>query len=368
MVVACVMVATSALAGGGAHAARRGGNERRHVPSRIPRDCSVDVTDSLNSWIDGIPDGSIAVLPRRACYRIDGTLVIENRRNLTIRGRGTTFRAVTAGDLERRHIRIVDGGHIRISDIIVRGANPQAGLGDNAWDADYAFQHAFALNGVQGAVLNHVRAFDVYGDFVYIGSNYDRVPSRNIRIVNSTFDRNGRQGIAIVSADGVLIKGNTIANVRQAVIDIEPNIREWTVNDVRIVDNRLGPRRISVLSAAAYGSVTNVTFKGNTIVGTMRAIVQAKAQEIAYSGFTFTRNRATETATSSTVIMGFTHTNDIYLANNTFTFTSGGVTDLMGLSNANHVLVEDNDLSGVDEIFVVRDNESSDYVERNNIT
>jgi hypothetical protein len=364
---ALILVVTTSLVGNEAEAQRRGGDRVRHVPSRIPRDCSVDVTQSLNQWIAGIPDSSVVVLPRHGCYRLDGTLTIQNRHNLTIRGRGTTFRAITSGDLERRHIRIIDGSNIRISRVIVRGANPNAGLGDNAWDPGRAFQHAFTFNGVQGAVLNRVKAYDVFGDFVYIGSNYARVPSRHIKILHSTFDRNGRQGIAIVSARDVLIEGNTIANVRQAVIDLEPNTREWSVDGVRIAHNRLGPRRISVLSAAAYGEVQHISFVDNKIVGTMRVIVQGKAKDIRYSGFTFRSNSATEKATSSSVIMGFTHAEDIYVAGNTFPFGNGG-TDLMGLTNTQHTLVENNTLVGVDDIFVVNDDASSDYVERNNVT
>lgn len=367
-VFAAAIAMSVTLPSPGASAASKGSDNRFHPPRRIAANCSVDVTNALNAWLGQVPDGSIAVLPRAGCYRVDGTITLTNRWNLTIRGRRTTFQAMTTGDLNRRHIRVVDGGNIRISNVIVRGANPSAGLGDAAWNPDYAFQHAFTLNGVQGAVLSKVQAYDVFGDFVYVGSNAQRVPSRNVQILNSTFDRNGRQGIAVVSAEHVLIQGNSISNVRQAVIDVEPNTSEWSVNDLQVTANTLGPRRISLLSASAYGQVANVAFSGNRIVGTMRAIVEAKAAEIRYSGFSFTNNTATEDAASSTRLMGFSRVDNIYVSGNTFHFRPSANTDLMALRSSNHVLVENNDLSGVDHIFVVPNDDCSDLVEQGNVT
>ena len=61
-------------------------------PSDIPADCSVDVTARLQAAINAAPDGSTLQLPAAACYRVDGTLVVKAKTNLTIDGRGTTIR------------------------------------------------------------------------------------------------------------------------------------------------------------------------------------------------------------------------------------------------------------------------------------
>src|SRR5262245_47805596 len=321
---------------------------------------------SLARFIASVPDGSTIVLRADAVYRLDKTLAITRRWDLTIDGNGATLKWVTDGGENRRHVKVLGGGNIVIEHLTVRGANPDAGLSKDAWDRHHAFQHAFQFNAVQGAVLDGVQAYDVYGDFVYISANADLVPSRDISIVNSTFDRNGRQGIAIGSAEHVVIQNNTIANVRQAVIDIEPMSTDWHVDDVVVQNNVLGPRRISILSAASRGPVSNVSFLDNGIVGVMRVIVEAKVLDETYSGFTFTNNVATQRGNSGGAIMGFTRAENIYLAGNTFGFTPRSHTDLMNLNTTSHVLVENNSLIGVDKIFNVNTG-CSDYVERNNV-
>ncbi len=329
----------------------------------------MDVTEALTSWLDGVPDDAIAVLAEAACYRIDGTLRIDDHRGLTIKGRGATLRAFTPGDDDRRHHVVVNrGGGITIRNLTVIGANPNAGMSDEAWDPSH-IEHGFKLNGVDGALLSNVRVYDVYGDFVYVGGA-DNVPSSNVQILNSTFDRNGRQGIAVVFADHVLIQGNTVANVRQATIDIEPLADRWAVQDVQVIGNTLGPWRpgFTMLSAASQGWVSDVYFADNSLIGTMRAIVEARDPDIRYSGFTFVRNTATEPANTGFAIFRFEKVDAVLIDANTIPFEDGTGTDLVGLTNTCHVGVTNNDLSGVDDIFVVHDEESCDYHEENNVT
>ncbi|HEX9123116.1 MAG TPA: right-handed parallel beta-helix repeat-containing protein [Actinomycetota bacterium] len=201
---------------------------------------------------------------------------------------------------------------------------------------------------------------------MYIGADADLHPSRNIQVLNSTFDRNGRQGISVTGAEHVLIKNNTIADVRMCVIDLEPMSTDWYVKDVEIVRNTLGPRRITVLSAATQGDVDNVTLSDNTVIGTLRLVVEAKNAAERYSGFTLVVNVATAVVNSGGPSMGFTKVDDVYLSGNTIRFKAGSDSDLMALENSAHILIENNDLSGVDSIFNLRDSLSYDCVASNN--
>ncbi|HEX9123117.1 MAG TPA: right-handed parallel beta-helix repeat-containing protein [Actinomycetota bacterium] len=358
----------SGTAVGIAGAAAAIGRPVHRVPAQIPGDCSRDVTDDLNTWIAGKRKGSILSFPKQACFRLDGTLLIDHKRGLTIRGHGSTLRAFTEGNESRRHVKILDGGNVTISNLTVIGANPNAGLGDSAWSRSHAAQHAFTLNGVQGALLDRVQAYDVYGDFVYIGMDSKLRPSRDITVLDSTFDRNGRQGITVTGGENVLIKRTTVANVRMSVIDLEPMSDDWYAKDVRVIGCRLGPRRISTLSAASQGAVDSVTFNDNTIIGPLRVIVQAKDPNRRYSGFRFVGNTAEDVPDTGDRLMWFTKVDDVYLSDNRFLFREGSGADLMALSNVRHALVEDNNLSGVDEIFVLRDDTNVDIQARRNVT
>jgi hypothetical protein len=240
------------------------------VPSGIADDCSVDVTGELLAWIGSVPDGSTLRFGPRACYRVDGSLRIEDRHGLTFEGNGATFRAVDEGGRDRRHWWFVGGGDLVVRNLTVEGANPEAGTGEAAYDPDRAFQHAFALQGVDGAELRDVEAYDVYGDFVYIGPETGGEVgvrwSEEVVVADSTFARNGRQGIATVAGRDVELTGNELREVRRAVFNFEPTGESWGAEEVLVEGNTTGRARLLWLSSGGQGSnVSGITVRGNTM-------------------------------------------------------------------------------------------------------
>ena len=67
------------------------------VPVAIAGDCSRDVTGAIQAWIGSVGDGSVLRFAPNACYRIDGTLRLDGRNNLTLEGNNATFKAGTDG-------------------------------------------------------------------------------------------------------------------------------------------------------------------------------------------------------------------------------------------------------------------------------
>ncbi len=333
------------------------------IPASIAADCSKDVTDSLNSFIAGVPDGSVVEFPAGSCYRLDGTLKIYNRWNLTFEGNGATLRAFTAGDQSRHHVVLYRGGGITMRDLTVVGANPNAGMSQEAWDSSH-IQHGFKLSGVEGAVLDGVQVYDVYGDFVYVGAG-DNVPSRNVQILDSAFDRNGRQGIAVASGEHVLIQGNTVANVRMSAIDLEPMAERWRVLDVQVIDNTLGPWRpgYTLLSAASRGPVNDVSLIDNTVNGSLRIIVQSKSSGWKYGGFLISGNTASEEWAGTWSPMKFTRTDDIELGENEQSFRRRAA--FVNLVDSDGVTIHDNDIQGASAAYI-KDADSTDVEESNN--
>lgn len=139
------------------------------APSAIDSTGATDVTASLLAFIEGVPDGSTISFPAGARYRIEESLIIEGRRDLTFEGNGAEFFATTEADRNRRHWWIRNSDGITIRDVVVRGANPHAGTGDAAYRADREAQHGFDFGGTKNALFEGVTVTDVYGDFVYIG-------------------------------------------------------------------------------------------------------------------------------------------------------------------------------------------------------
>jgi len=218
----------------------------------------VDVTTDLNNWIASVPDSSTLEFPSNSCYRIDETLFIRNRFDLTVEGNGATLKAMTIGDQNRKQLWFIGGGNLTVRDLTVIGANPYAGAwNDLAYNPDYAGQHGFTLSGVQGALLDNVQAYDVWGDLLHIDCSHPSegvfIPSRSITMQNSRFERNGRQGVSIGCAEDVTITHNYIGDIRRALFDIEPASNVWPVHRISFVGNTTGPHRGNWLSNAGAG-------------------------------------------------------------------------------------------------------------------
>jgi len=234
------------------------------VPSTIDSTGKTDVTNALQSFIDGLNNGVVVLFQRNGRYRIEGSLFVTNKTNITFEGQNATLFATTRGTLERSQWWITDGGGLVFRDFIVDGANPYAGTAEKAYNPALAKQHGFRIEGVDGIELSHDTVTNVYGDFVYI-ARYVDVPTTNVWIHDSTFVNNGRQGISLIAANGVIIERNTLSNTRRGTIDLEPNGPNQTVSDVFILNNTVGAGRLFFIASHGKGPVNDIVVTGNTL-------------------------------------------------------------------------------------------------------
>lgn len=128
------------------------------------------------------------------------------------------------------------------TNVTVRGVDPRT-CGFRMWREDYAdpakyapgeWRHAIALMSTVGVVLENISANESGGDGLYI-SNAGRDGSApgggadcvNTVVRNCIFDRNYRQGISVIGANGLLIENTVMSNTSgtdpQDGIDFEPN-------------------------------------------------------------------------------------------------------------------------------------------------
>ena len=240
------------------------------VPSGIPADCSRNVTADLQAWIDSVPDGSTLTFAPLGCYRIDGTLVLKNRTGLTSEGNNSTFRAVTDGSelvransVRTRNLWSFLGSRdLMVRNVISVGANPHAGRGELAYAPKFEAQHAYLTMGTTNITLDHVQAYDVYGDFVWVGPG-----TNHLTVRNSTFSRNGRQGWTINGSD-ILFENNSISETRRATIDMEPSLPTWGAHNIMIRNNTIGKGRLLFFaSVGAAAPIDNVSIIGNRFYG-----------------------------------------------------------------------------------------------------
>jgi len=249
------------------------------VPPTIDPTGATDVTGQLNQFIASAPAGSTIVFPAGARYRIEGTVVLADRVDVTVEGNGATFFATTPGDRTRMHWQVVRGSGVVIRDIVVIGANPNAGIGDLAYRSEYEAQHGFSIHGTDGVELDRVQVSDVYGDFVYLGIDNRGRWSSGVWVHDSTFQRNGRQGIGLAAVRDSVIERNRMSEVRRTTLDFEPNGRTWGVDNVKVLDNTFGIGRLMLVAVNGVAPVSNIEISRNRLVGgrTMTMGVNAPA-------------------------------------------------------------------------------------------
>jgi hypothetical protein len=333
------------------------------TPSTIAADCSADVTAQLNAWIASVPDNAVLSFAEGACYRIDSTLGIEKRTGLVLQGNGATLKAVTGADRNRSHLRIRASSNVTVRNLTVRGANPHAGTGEDAYRADREAQHAFNILGVDGLLLDDVQAYDVFGDFVYIGGP---MLSRHVTVRNSHFERNGRQGIAITNGEDVLVEGNFIGSVRRSLFDLEPNTNAGHALRVKLLLNRTGPaHNFWLASKGGSSDVGDVTIRGNVMEGPSGGLVWVRtpAPLSPRKSFTIDSNtflaQGTVSDEGSVGAFFFQNCTDITITANRVTFKPDQRMPAVELRASSRVTVQGNQFDGSTEP-VFADGDSSD--------
>ena len=237
------------------------------VPASIAADCSRDVDAQLGAWIASVPDGSTLEFTPQGCYRVDRTLAIQHRNGLTFEGNGANVPAFASGrELPptrrgRAACSTSAGSNLTVRNVIVLGANPNAGIGDLAYVPALEGQSAYVIGGVQHMVLDHVQAYDVYGDFVFVGA-----ATRDLLVENSTFARNGRQGWTINGQD-IVFQNNSIRQTRRATVDLEPSAVTDMTRRVTIRNNTIGVGRLYFLANEGRAAPTeDISILNNTFV------------------------------------------------------------------------------------------------------
>jgi hypothetical protein len=270
------------------------------VPPNIDPTGKNEVTRQLDALIANAPNGSKIEFRKNARYRVERTLWIRNRRNLTLQGNGATIFATKRGAFERSQIWVKRGENIVFRNLTVRGVHPNGGTSEDAYVEKLETQHGFRFEGTDGAELDRVKVTDVYGDFVYIGRELHRtkVPSRNIWIHDSTFARNGRQGVAVTAANNVVIERNHFSQMRRSTIDLEPNSRSWRVSNVFILDNTVGKGRLLFIASHGQGPVDDVVISGNKLEGHALTIDALPPEGARRSNWVITNNVSDETVNS----------------------------------------------------------------------
>ncbi|MGY1914945.1 hypothetical protein [Blastococcus sp. SYSU DS0973] len=242
---------------------------RHEVPAAITADCSDEVTEDLQGWLDTVPDGSHIDFPRDACYWIDGSLMLEGRHDLVIAGNGTTFRAknkMPEDDPNRAQWWLQYGSNITLRDMRLTGVNPVAQFDEaNEWD------HNVFIRGTDTVTIENVHGRNTYGDFIAIAQAPDQVTiPRDITIRDVSADTVGRMGISCVACDGVSVDNSVFNNIAYHVFDLEVQGDDWPGRNIRYTNNTIGEHGWAFFSVGTPyqtfdNDISDLYIAGNTM-------------------------------------------------------------------------------------------------------
>jgi hypothetical protein len=283
---------------------------------------ATDVTGALQEVIDETPDGGVVRLEPDGEYRLEGTLLIEDRHDLEIDGGGARLFATTTGGEHRAHLRVIGGSRLVVRGLHISGANPYAGLDDRAYQPDLVGQHGIRLEGVTDIELTDIRVTDTYGDFVYVGRRDDGQWSERVWLHDSVLERSGRQGVSVTAGRDVVIERNVINDVRRATIDLEPNGATWGAENIHVLENAIGPGRLLFVAAAGRGPVDQVVVARNRLRGHILNVIVEPPAGDRRTGFWVIDNTSDTAATRSP--MRFTSVDGLVVSGNTQAVTREG--------------------------------------------
>jgi hypothetical protein len=314
------------------------------VPSSIDATGTTDVTNVLNAFVSHVGDGRTIVFPRNGRFRIEGTLLVKNLKNLTINGQGATFFAKTNGAVQpsrgcnqqsstcrypnrtRSQWSFESDTSLVVRSVNVVGSNSHSGA-NGIYEGALEAQHAFQILGGRDILLDHVSAQNVWGDLVNVGvapAGSMRSPT-NVTVQNSSFQRASRQGWSITNGQHVTFANNTLTSVRRSLIDVEANTSNDQIAFVTIRDNQLGTYRFCTFTN--FGAPANehdFVFSGNHSIGTAPIKICGQARASARRrNFQITDNvGATGTAAPNEPMVSLTFFDNVVVKGNVQRFAA----------------------------------------------
>ena len=190
--------------------------------------------------------------------KVDWLLTFKEAENVTLRGAGATLR------MHRQDYR-------------------SAPYEQGEW------RHALALLSCKNMTIEGLRICESGGDGIYVGEARCGLPCRNVTIRDCVIHDNYRQGVSVISADGLLIERTTLRDTAgtapQAGIDFEPNkpsqmLRNCVLRDCVISGNAGANVDFFLANLNATSEPISVTIENCILVGsTLRVADSDKPDE-----------------------------------------------------------------------------------------
>lgn len=335
------------------------------IGAEIAADCSADVTEALQEALDALEPGSTLHFPPMGCFLLPRSIILGAREDVVIEGHGATLLRTALTPQAQRyprhngHLALEDVAQVVVRDLNVVGTNIGHDHGGAVLDArgnthpvecvgegfgcyciGFEFEHAFAVRDSAHVTLDNLRADAIWGDGVYLEGS-DDVLVRDVEV-----DRNGRQGMAVISGERIVIDGARVLHSRRGGIDLEPNKAADRIAHIEIKDSEIRSHLLA-FPAGGAGEVGDVYIHDNTILRSGVPWVYSRGKEaLKRARWRVEDNIVLSTLSSVQPGVSFEHTRDVSVRRNVVPFKSDREMTAVGLAFGSEAVIECNHFPG----------------------
>lgn len=226
---------------------------------------STNDTAAIQAAINQVAGKGGTVLVPNGTYMIDAVTRLLLKSNMTLRM--TSGAVLKAKPNNQNHHGIIKID--KASNVNVIGGKVQGERDQHVGDKSGEFGMGIEIYGASNVVIEGVAAVDMWGEGFYVDEK-----SSKITFCSVVADNNRRNGLSIISADGVVVKNSIFRNTNGRYpytgLDIEPDHDSVGVNNVQILNssfygNQGSGIQSSYDNASRGGPTTNVNIDGNII-------------------------------------------------------------------------------------------------------
>ncbi len=235
-------------------------------------DGKTDDTNAIAAAIKAVAGTGGTVLVPKGAYMVEA---VDKKRQLKL-GSDMSLRLEDGAILKvipnasiKYDLLTIEG----VSDVSVVGGTLEGDRKEKQGKGGEAGMGIRIMRDATNITIAGVTAQKMWGDGFYVKG------AKNVKFCGVTADNNRRQGLSIISVDGLLVVNSVFKNTRgtrpSAGIDLEPNKAAHTISDVRIerskfLDNE-GP---GILIAGKKATIANVEIAHNLFRGNRPLLVE----------------------------------------------------------------------------------------------
>ena len=211
------------------------------VPSTITADCTRDVGRDLNDFLAAVPDGATVDFPAGACYAQSESVLLKGRNNLTIDGKGSTFRSSAPNDNSKL---VPNWWLLRSRGITIRNLTAIGNFHDTGSPSpqrgSVTSNAGVSIYGGSDITVTGVTVRDVFGDGVTLGNAayFDPGPNElpvNVRLSGLDVRNAARHCVSVSHGTRIWVQDGKLDRCFLHGIDAEKDLQSDPLTDLHFL-------------------------------------------------------------------------------------------------------------------------------------